>query len=235
MGIKFRCQACGKKLHVKAFLAGKRGVCPRCGAKVWIPLPNGDEATAAADPVGQEVVSHAVAEGSSRRATPVAPPSRGMAANGVTPPNARGTGLGGRAAAQDPLAEAAGAVWYVRPPSGGQFGPADATIMRRWLAEGRIGSDALVWREGWAEWNRAQAVFASLDAPLAVIPEPVTAAPAAARQDAGVVSELRRTTTRRSLAPAPRRPTRRVAVVLALGVLCAALGVVLFFVLHHAS
>ena len=37
MGIRFRCQACDKKLHVKSFLAGKRGVCPKCGAKIRIP------------------------------------------------------------------------------------------------------------------------------------------------------------------------------------------------------
>ena len=47
----------------------------------------------------------------------------------------------------DPIAEAPDAVWYVRPPTGGQFGPADGTIMRRWLNEGRVSAEALVWRE----------------------------------------------------------------------------------------
>jgi len=37
MGIRFTCPN-GHKLHVKAFLAGKRGVCPHCGAKTIIPL-----------------------------------------------------------------------------------------------------------------------------------------------------------------------------------------------------
>ena len=36
MGIRFCCPN-GHKLHVKAFLAGKRGICPECGAKVEIP------------------------------------------------------------------------------------------------------------------------------------------------------------------------------------------------------
>jgi hypothetical protein len=36
MGIRFTCPS-GHKLHVKAFLAGKRGVCPHCGAKFVIP------------------------------------------------------------------------------------------------------------------------------------------------------------------------------------------------------
>jgi len=37
MGIKFRCPDCQKKIHVKSYLAGKKGVCPTCGAKVSIP------------------------------------------------------------------------------------------------------------------------------------------------------------------------------------------------------
>ena len=36
MGIRFSCPA-GHKLHVKEHLAGKRGICPACGAKVVIP------------------------------------------------------------------------------------------------------------------------------------------------------------------------------------------------------
>jgi hypothetical protein len=36
MGIRFNCPS-GHKLHVKSFLAGKRGVCPKCGAKFVIP------------------------------------------------------------------------------------------------------------------------------------------------------------------------------------------------------
>src|SRR6187402_765894 len=36
MGIKFHCPN-GHKLNVKAFLAGKKGVCPKCGTKFRIP------------------------------------------------------------------------------------------------------------------------------------------------------------------------------------------------------
>jgi hypothetical protein len=36
MGIRFNCPN-GHKLHVKSFLAGKRGYCPHCGTKVLIP------------------------------------------------------------------------------------------------------------------------------------------------------------------------------------------------------
>jgi hypothetical protein len=36
MGIRFTCPN-GHQLHVKTFLAGKRGVCPKCGASVLVP------------------------------------------------------------------------------------------------------------------------------------------------------------------------------------------------------
>jgi len=36
MGIKFHCPN-GHKMHVKSFLAGKKGICPKCGVRVEIP------------------------------------------------------------------------------------------------------------------------------------------------------------------------------------------------------
>jgi len=36
MGIRFSCPS-GHKLNVKSFLAGKRAICPQCGAKVIVP------------------------------------------------------------------------------------------------------------------------------------------------------------------------------------------------------
>jgi hypothetical protein len=62
----------------------------------------------------------------------------------------------------DPIAEAPDMIWYVRPPSGGQFGPASGDLMRTWLAEGRVSADSLVWREGWRDWQEAGSVFAKL-------------------------------------------------------------------------
>ena len=68
----------------------------------------------------------------------------------------------GGPAAADPLTEAGDVVWYVRPVSGGQFGPAAGDVMRGWLAEGRISADSLVWREGWRDWQEAGSVFPQL-------------------------------------------------------------------------
>jgi len=36
--------------------------------------------------------------------------------------------------------------------------------MRRWLSEGRVSADSMVWREGWADWKLAAPVFPSLEA-----------------------------------------------------------------------
>ncbi|MCA9267818.1 MAG: DUF4339 domain-containing protein, partial [Planctomycetales bacterium] len=62
----------------------------------------------------------------------------------------------------DPIDEAPNAVWYVRPPSGGQYGPASGDIMRRWLTEGRVSADSLIWREGWPDWKTAAGEFRQL-------------------------------------------------------------------------
>jgi hypothetical protein len=65
-------------------------------------------------------------------------------------------------AKNDPLAEAPDAVWYVRSPTGDQFGPANREVMRTWIAEGRVSPDSLVWREGWRDWREAASIFPDL-------------------------------------------------------------------------
>ena len=49
MGIRFTCPN-GHKLHVKTFLAGKRGVCPQCGVKILIPSAEEPQQVGAATP-----------------------------------------------------------------------------------------------------------------------------------------------------------------------------------------
>ncbi len=193
MGIRFYCPN-GHKLNVKEFQAGRKGICPFCGAKIQIPTestrpssrdeeqqqphqpgsapaatlpsgetsddssPSGDVSMAVSAPASQE--ASAAAGPAPIVSTPVGPEatfSSGAAesappvGNIVAPPPA-----------VDPLTEAGEVVWYVRPPSGGQFGPAGGEIMRTWLAEGRISADSLVWREGWRDWREAGGVFPQL-------------------------------------------------------------------------
>ena len=53
MGIRLQCPN-GHKVHVKAFLAGKRGVCPQCGSRFDIPQ---DAGAAAGDATGDEIAT----------------------------------------------------------------------------------------------------------------------------------------------------------------------------------
>jgi len=185
MGIKFLCDSCGKKLNVKAFLAGKRGICPHCGSKIHIPANAGDgqpgdsmvaagggtAATAApavaADPSAAPVGGPAAVT-TTPRAVPTGPAPSAAMAHPATPAAAHAvaaapaTAVAPGGIASDPIAEAPHAVWYVRPASGNQFGPAAGDIMRRWIAEGRVAGDSLVWREGWADWKSASTIFPDL-------------------------------------------------------------------------
>lgn len=56
------------------------------------------------------------------------------------------------------------AVWYVRPPSGGQYGPASGELLRTWISESRITASSLVWRDGWAQWRTASEVLVEFGA-----------------------------------------------------------------------
>ena len=74
MGIRLQCPN-GHKVHVKLFLAGKRGICPQCGAKFDIPTdPNlssddgGDEISVVpspGDPASLDLDALAAAGGTS--------------------------------------------------------------------------------------------------------------------------------------------------------------------------
>jgi hypothetical protein len=46
--------------------------------------------------------------------------------------------------------------WYVRPPSGGQYGPATTQTLLDWIKQRRITADSLVWREGLENWILAR-------------------------------------------------------------------------------
>lgn len=160
MGIRFYCTDCGRRLNIKAFLAGKRGICPHCDARVLIPFES---------QIPGDAPKYRPASAGKAMAAQVAVPQHGVDSGpedadqddieqdiGVPPESA------------DPIAEAPDAVWYVRPPSGGQYGPARGDVMRRWIEEGRVSSDSMVWREGWAEWQTAGPMFPVLDGPKQV-------------------------------------------------------------------
>jgi hypothetical protein len=274
MGIRFFCPQ-GHRLNVKSFLAGKRGVCPDCGASVDIPMEsdaralsskkkakaggeaedNGNgKATAVLDrpeeerpeldisvpppqlpahndfalpadialppAAGSDVAAPKFAAESVQPA-PVAAPSNGVA----LPPAAipRGAAIAALATPSlpptvaDPIAEAPMAIWYVRPPAGGQYGPARGDVMRKWVGEGRVTSDSLVWREGWPDWRPANKVFPDLGSKSA-----------SSSEIGPIVAE----TTRRPIRPIRKTSSSQgVAIVITLGVVCLGLFVALLYVL----
>jgi len=185
MGIRFLCPN-GHKLNVKAFLAGKRGICPNCDAKFVVPATSGGQAeaidAASADAADIEAVDLAAnlsmgpgdalqrgysgppTEQSSEPSSPVlpAPPPSPV----PPPPVATAT-------AATPPAE----VWYIRTASGEQFGPASREVMLGWVAAGRVATDCWVWQSDWPDWKPGGEALTLLDAP----PSPIsTSSPAPA-------------------------------------------------------
>jgi hypothetical protein len=227
MGIKFHCPN-GHRLNVKAFLAGKKGVCPKCGAKMRIPT--------ASEPalIENDVESDVEEEDSDDAQHPVkSNGSRAVAAPAIsaaTSASHSGHSAAGHPA-DDPIAEAPAAIWYVRPPTGGQYGPARGEIMRKWIAEGRVSSDSLVWREGWTDWQNAGKLFPVLQAagtaggPAPSIPAVSTTVPITARSSI-------RTATRYQ---EKKRDSNSLAIgiLVSLGIVCMVLVGVLVYVLTH--
>ena len=167
MGIKFNCPDCQEALNIKAKLAGRRGFCPKCRAKIQIPgSPESAVESVAEVPGSDEVFEPSTASMSNPVGTPVATPVTEPAV--AVPVSAEPPPMMVAPVAQDPFEEAPNAVWYIRPPGGGQFGPAGADLMRQWFAEGRVGANSLVWRDGWADWLVASQVFREVGAGQAV-------------------------------------------------------------------
>ena len=131
MGIRFSCEN-GHAIHVKAFLAGKRGICPKCGVKVLIPLEGTRPVSESSPPTAESPPPHEKVS--------------------IAPPPAPGEG--GAAPAGQPTR------WYVRAADGQQYGPATTSVFQEWIASGRVGADCLVWREDWDAWRSAVEVLA---------------------------------------------------------------------------
>jgi hypothetical protein len=210
MGIRFRCQACSNKVNVKDFLAGKRGICPKCGARFTIPEQSDSEFLAAPEepepaaaptspaaapattnpsivvsapqqPAGNLPVAAPIAAATSAGHSPLtttaqtyaspqfpatqfAPQQQPAAPYQPTMPTPGFHAAPVPAGPRDPFQEAPAAQWYVRHASGQQYGPAPAPTMQKWLAEGRVPGDGMVWREGWADWQVASLIFPQLAA-----------------------------------------------------------------------
>ncbi len=133
MGVRFACHVCQKPLNIKQELAGKRGVCPHCSVRFRIPWTD----AAFSHPLGDAEPSSAIKQ-------MPAPEIAATTSTAVLP-----------AKKTDSLLDDPTAVWYVRPPGGGQYGPATGDVLKAWIAEARITPTSLVWRDGWSQWRSA--------------------------------------------------------------------------------
>jgi len=141
---------------VKAYLAGKRGICPHCDAKFIVPSFSGGKA-ASVEPLPT----------SDPRTTAQTQPA--AAAPSLPVPSSLPKVSSGATESE---------LWYVRPASGGQYGPATTDLLHLWLAEGRVADDSWVWRTGWPQWKSGQEAIAMLNAPEPLSPlSNLTAAP----------------------------------------------------------
>jgi hypothetical protein len=139
MGIRFNCPN-GHKLNVKSELAGKKAICPDCGAKLVVPAAG----AASESSIHQGSVAGrfgAAEAGESRIIGTVAPAV--VLHNSVS------------AAMQSSGKARSSVVWYIRPVSGGQFGPVNDDELCAWIADGRLTADSYVWRAGWPDWLKA--------------------------------------------------------------------------------
>ncbi|MCG8587269.1 MAG: DUF4339 domain-containing protein [Pirellulales bacterium] len=165
MGIRFYCPN-GHKLNVKSYLAGKRGICPDCGAKVLIPEP--EPGSDDAEPNVPQMAAPSTTETAAAdvQQTTVPAGALPLASTGQVPGAETEvvitTDEPGNVHVVDPIDENPEAVWYVRLASGNQYGPAAGDVFRTWLDEGRVTADCLVWREGWPEWQTASTAFPQL-------------------------------------------------------------------------
>lgn len=129
----------------------------------------------------------------------------------------------------DPIDESPDSVWYVRPPSGGQYGPARGEILRKWISEGRVSADSLVWREGWDDWLNAADVFPNLlgggppsVGPPGIVPNAYEYAPSSPNRPAAAAYRPRRKSS----------AALAVTAVVVLGLMSVALLITLFVVIQ---
>ena len=188
MGIVCQCPN-GHRVKVKDHQAGKRGLCPACGAKFSIPASGGREPTGSREtvrppaepslplarfvPLDPSVVAtlpRALPFGAARAAAEAAAAAQEALETfaetmplGVDP-------LAGDVTAVWPSEATAGTLhaaiadrpdlsWRIAYPGGEASEPVDASTMQDWLAGGQAEGSELVWRADWAEWRPVRDVF----------------------------------------------------------------------------
>jgi hypothetical protein len=168
MGIRFSCHLCNHPLHVKDYQASKRGKCPKCQGSFRVPPKDADFSLAideSANSIQPANLGKPLAPSDSKIVAPTAKPKAAAEPKPQVQPRTKNP----PASIPKPAPEANGhpsmppsllplidSRWYVRPPSGGQYGPATTQMLMDWIAEKRVTADALLWREGLDSWLSAR-------------------------------------------------------------------------------
>jgi hypothetical protein len=194
MGIHFACHHCNHSLHVKDFQGGKRGRCPECKAPFRIPLKDASHSLALDDShVNPDAMltfstSSRTAKASKKSSSAIsietdlptknsseksARPKKATTASQKQPnvdqqtlnPIDKNVPALSEKEMPAALSAALDAKWFVRPPSGGQFGPASPQLLMEWIAERRVTSDSFLWCEGMPQWQAATDLIPELVSP----------------------------------------------------------------------
>jgi len=164
MGIEAFCPN-GHRIKVKESLAGRRGLCPTCGAKFRIPeIAVGAAAEVPGLPTARllDVAPDVVA--SLPRVLPYGAPDTPSPApsSGFAPPPAPVTIASPVELAAPPpalhpvLAERPELRWCIAFPGGDPTEPLPPESMQAWLESGQAEGTEVVWRSDWPEWRPAR-------------------------------------------------------------------------------
>jgi len=167
MGIEAFCPN-GHRIKVKESLAGRKGLCPTCGAKFRIPHAAADVPglpTARLLDVAPDVAAtlpRVLPYGTPDIPSPA--PSSTPSPAFVTPPAPVTTASPIERAAAAPalhpvLAERPELRWCIAFPGGDPTEPLPPESMQAWLESGQAEGTEVVWRSDWPEWRPARDVF----------------------------------------------------------------------------
>lgn len=156
MGIEAFCPN-GHRIKVKQSLAGRKGLCPTCGAKFRIPLAEGGAAatvrglpTARLLDVAPDIAATLPRALPFAAAEAVASPPAPVPIEPAAPP---------QSTLHPVLAERPDLRWRIAFPGGDPTEPLPAESMQAWLDSGAAEGTEMVWRCDWPEWRPARDVF----------------------------------------------------------------------------
>lgn len=170
MGIVSFCPQ-GHRVKVKDHLAGKKGVCPTCGARFRIPLASVAPPAAApgATPLPEATIVSLDATIAARlpralllnrAAEPSRPAPIGPVDDVRFEPVEEEIDLVVEELRRHPMiAERPDLAWCLAVPGGTASEPMHADAMQAWLDSGQPTGDELVWRADWTEWRPISGVF----------------------------------------------------------------------------